>query len=89
MQMEQSRWSETRGWTPSPPGTLTQDAQFILLFGGRTCIPELALLIRCVGWRLVLKQRIEAYGEISPFHLAATSELHNHTMTITPLSELL
>lgn len=71
--------------------------------------PELALLISCVGRKLVLKQRIEeevegvqdvlgqetvlagfySYGEISPFTPAAKCELHNQTMTITTLSELL
>jgi hypothetical protein len=71
--------------------------------------PDLALLISCVGRKLVLKQRIEeevegvqdvlgqqavlagfySYGEISPFTPSAKCELHNQTMTITTLSELL
>lgn len=71
--------------------------------------PDLALLISCVGRKLVLKQRIEeevegvqdvlgqqavlagfySYGEISPFTPSAKCALHNQTMTITTLSELL
>ncbi len=70
--------------------------------------PELAILISCVGRKLVLKQRIEeevegvrdvlgndttltgfySYGEISPFSLDASCELHNQTMTITTLREV-
>jgi hypothetical protein len=69
--------------------------------------PELAILISCVGRKLVLKQRIEeevegvrdilgeqaaltgfySYGEIAPFLLGETSELHNQTMTVTTFAE--
>lgn len=69
--------------------------------------PDLAILISCVGRRLVLRQRVEeevegvrdvlgprpsftgfySYGEISPFTLGATCELHNQTMTITTIAE--
>ncbi|MFY8021712.1 MAG: FIST signal transduction protein [Bacteroidia bacterium] len=69
--------------------------------------PELAILISCVGRKLVLKQMIEeevegvadilgnkttycgfySYGEISPFSLGASCELHNQTMTITTMKE--
>jgi hypothetical protein len=71
--------------------------------------PQLALLISCVGRRMVLKQRAEeeveqarevfgndailtgfySYGEISPLTPNAKCELHNQTMTITTLSEVL
>lgn len=70
--------------------------------------PELAILISCVGRKLVLKQRIEeeveivrdilgeqtaltgfySYGEIAPFESGVRCELHNQTMTITTLREM-
>jgi len=70
--------------------------------------PELAILISCVGRKLILQERtfeeVEAaknifgketmitgfysYGEISPYNVNATCELHNQTMTITTFSEL-
>jgi len=69
--------------------------------------PKLALLISCVGRKLILDNRIEeevaavsdvfgpntlltgfySYGEISPFSLNATCQLHNQTMTITTFDE--
>jgi hypothetical protein len=68
---------------------------------------EWAILISCVGRKLVLKQMVEeevegvrsvlgkeaaltgfySYGEISPFSMDATCELHNQTMTITAFAE--
>ncbi len=70
--------------------------------------PEIAILISCVGRKLVLKQMIEeevegvadilgdnttfcgfySYGEISPFSIGASCELHNQTMTITTMKEV-
>jgi hypothetical protein len=70
--------------------------------------PDLAILISCVGRKLVLNQRIEeevevirdifgkdtaitgfySYGEISPVKGFSNCELHNQTMTITTMSEL-
>jgi hypothetical protein len=70
--------------------------------------PELAILISCVGRKLVMKQRVEeevegirevmgettaltgfySYGEIAPFGLGETCELHNQTMTITTFAEV-
>ena len=69
--------------------------------------PELAILISCVGRKLLMRQRIEeevegvrdvlgketvlagfySYGEIAPFAIGATCELHNQTMTITTFAE--
>jgi len=69
--------------------------------------PKFALLISCVGRKLILGKRIEeeveaikeifgpetllsgfySYGEISPLHSAAQSQLHNQTMTITTFNE--
>ena len=71
--------------------------------------PELAILISCVGRKMVLRQRIEeevegvrevlgpqavltgfySYGEISPPAPGSRCELHNQTMTITTLAEML
>jgi len=70
---------------------------------------SLALLISCVGRRLVLNQRVYeeleavedvvtadcpmcgfySYGEISPLQNGTQCRLHNQTMTITTLSEVL
>jgi hypothetical protein len=70
--------------------------------------PALAILISCVGRKLVLQERTEeeveaaqqifgsntkitgfySYGEISPFNLTYTCELHNQTMTITTFNEI-
>jgi hypothetical protein len=69
--------------------------------------PALAILISCIGRKLLMGQRIEeevegvrevlgketilagfySYGEIAPFAIGATCELHNQTMTITTLAE--
>ncbi len=68
---------------------------------------QLAILISCIGRKLVLDQRVEeeieeiietvgenvtycgfySYGEIAPFDLEVSCQLHNQTMTITLLSE--
>ncbi len=70
---------------------------------------ELAILISCVGRKMVLEQRIEeevesvrevlgnepiltgfySYGEICPILDSVGCNLHNQTMTITTLSEIL
>jgi len=70
--------------------------------------PELALLISCVGRKLVLGRRVDeeveavaevfgkdtviggyySYGEISPLQEGGACELHNQTMTITCMQEV-
>ncbi len=70
--------------------------------------PEFALLISCVGRRVVLKQLVEeeveavrevlgdkpvisgfySYGELAPFDVDHSCQLHNQTMTITTFSEI-
>lgn len=70
--------------------------------------PKLAILISCIGRKIILGKRIEeeveavrevfnndtllsgfySYGEISPFNVNTTCELHNQTMTITTFDEL-
>ena len=58
--------------------------------------PQLALVVSCIGRKLVLDQRVEeetticgfySYGEIAPFNLEINCQLHNQTMTITLISE--
>ncbi|MCC7184599.1 MAG: FIST C-terminal domain-containing protein [Acidobacteria bacterium] len=71
-------------------------------------LPQCALLISCVGRKMVLQQRVEeeiegvldvvgatttltgfySYGEISPFSPSARCELHNQTMTVTTIAEV-
>jgi hypothetical protein len=68
----------------------------------------LALLVSCIGRRLLMGQRIEdeihavhevlsaeipqlgfySYGEIAPHSISGVSDLHNQTMTITVISEV-
>jgi hypothetical protein len=68
----------------------------------------LALLVSCIGRRLLMGQRIEdeiqavgqvlsprvaqigfySYGEIAPHSVSGVCELHNQTMTITLISEV-
>lgn len=54
MQVEQSRWKEAGGCAPESPGRLGSD--------------ELAVLISCVGRKVVLTQRdeegVEAIGDV-------------------------
>lgn len=69
----------------------------------------LALLVSCIGRRLLMGQRVEdeiqavgqvlpadtaqlgfySYGEIAPHGISGVCELHNQTMTITIISEVL
>lgn len=40
MKIEQTCWTETKGWSPAPPGGLGESAQLILLFGSRAILKE-------------------------------------------------
>lgn len=40
MQIEQTHWTQARGWTPAPPGRLAQSAQLVLLFGGTAVLQD-------------------------------------------------
>ena len=42
MQIEQTRWSQARGWVPAPPGRLGTQAQLVLLFGSPACLKRTA-----------------------------------------------
>lgn len=40
MQIEQTRWSQGKGWIPAPPGKLGDSAQLVLLFGSPACLTQ-------------------------------------------------
>src|SRR5437867_2958108 len=42
MQIEQTHWAKGKGWTPTPPGKLSPNAQWVLLFGSPACLKETA-----------------------------------------------
>lgn len=42
MQIEQTRWSQSKGWVPSPAGKLGANAQLVLLFGSPDCLKQTA-----------------------------------------------
>src|SRR5215207_6799889 len=42
MQIEQTRWSQDKGWIPAPPGKLGATAQLVLLFGSPACLKQTA-----------------------------------------------
>jgi hypothetical protein len=38
MQIEQTRWTDDKGWSPAFPGALGEKAQLVLLFGSPACL---------------------------------------------------
>ncbi len=40
MKIEQTRWTEAKGWEPEAPGKLGQSAQLVILFGGAKILKE-------------------------------------------------
>lgn len=40
MQIEQTRWSQFKGWTPASPGRLGANAQLVLVFGSPACLKQ-------------------------------------------------
>ena len=42
MQIEQTRWSQAKGWTPAVLGELGTKAQLVLLFGSPACLKQTA-----------------------------------------------
>ena|SRR5215207_8358624 len=42
MQVEQTRWSRAKGWTPAHPGKLSANANLVLIFGSPDCIKQTA-----------------------------------------------
>ena len=42
MQIEQTRWSQSKDWIPVPPGKLGAKAQLVLLFGSPACLKQTA-----------------------------------------------
>jgi hypothetical protein len=85
MQIEQSRWSQAKGWIPELPGRLGTKAQLVLLFGSRACLGK-------TGWqediagaypaahRLGCSTAGEIYGtEVTDETLVATAISFEHT----------
>lgn len=40
MQVEQTRWTEAKGWDPAPSGRMAKTAQLVLLFGSRAVLKQ-------------------------------------------------
>src|SRR5688572_16885668 len=40
MQVEQTRWSQSKEWIPAPPGKFGAKAQLVLLFGSPDCLRQ-------------------------------------------------
>jgi hypothetical protein len=40
MQIEQTRWSQGKGWAGAPPGKLGAEAQLVFLFGSPACLKQ-------------------------------------------------
>jgi hypothetical protein len=69
MQIEQTQWTQGKGWKPAAPGRLGAGAHLVLLFGGADALKEQHHLDELTqaypnahllgGRKLVLKQRIE------------------------------
>src|SRR5215216_5268798 len=85
MQIEQSRWSQYKGWTPAPPGTMGINAQLVLLFGSPTCLKQTQWQ-QDIGraypnaHRLGCSTAGEIYGtEVSDETLVATGIAFEHT----------
>ena len=71
MQIEQTRWSQAKGWTPSPPGRLKTRAQLVLLFGSPACVKNTDL-----------QQKIrEAYSEAHFLGCSTAGEIYGTEVT--------
>jgi len=44
MKVEQSKWTEARGWTPEHHAAIKESAQLILVFGARSILRKKELL---------------------------------------------
>ena len=85
MQIEQTRWVHGKGWEPTPPGKLGNDAQLVLLFGSPACLKQ-------TSWQADIKSAYpnahhlgcstagEIYGtEVTDETLVATAIAFEHT----------
>ena len=85
MQIEQTRWSQSKDWIPAPPGKLGTKAQLVLLFGSPACLKQTAWQddIRTAypnAHRLGCSTAGELYGtEVTDETLVATAIAFEHT----------
>jgi hypothetical protein len=71
MQIEQTRWSPAKGWTPSSPGKLSTQAQLVLLFGSPACIKQ-------TEWQQAIK---EAYPHAHYLGCSTAGEIYDTEVT--------
>ena len=85
MQIEQTRWSQSKDWIPAPPGKLGAKAQLVLLFGSPACLKQTAWQEDIVGaypnaHRLGCSTAGEIFGtEVTDETLVATAIAFEHT----------
>ena len=85
MHIEQTRWSQSQGWIPLPPGSLGSAAQLVLLFGSPACLRQTAWqedIARAYpkAHQLGCSTAGEIYGtEVSDETLVATAVAFEHT----------
>jgi len=85
MKVEQTRWSQGKGWTPAPPGKLGADAQLVLLFGSPACLKQIAWQDDVVSaypnaHRIGCSTAGEIYGtEVTDETLVSTAIAFEHT----------
>src|SRR5215211_8000020 len=85
MQVEQTRWSRAKGWTPAHPGKLSANANLVLLFGSPGCLKQSAWerTIRAAypnAHYLGCSTAGEIYGtEVTDETLVATAIAFEHT----------
>ena len=85
MQIEQTRWSQAKEWTPAPPGKLGAKAQLVLLFGSPACLKQTTWKDDITSaypnaHRLGCSTAGEIYGtEVTDETLVATAIAFEHT----------
>ena len=85
MQIEQTRWSQSKDWIPAPPGKLGANAQLVLLFGSPACLKQTAWQEDIVSaypnaHRLGCSTAGEIFGtEVTDETLVATAIVFEHT----------
>src|SRR6266498_938026 len=85
MQIEQTRWSQAKEWTPAPPGKLGAKAQLVLLFGSPACLKQTTWQEDIASaypnaHRLGCSTAGEIYGtEVTDETLVATAIAFEHT----------
>src|SRR5262245_32522304 len=85
MQIEQTRWSQGKGWIPKFPGKLGANAQVVLLFGSPACLKQTAWqddIVRAYpnAHRIGCSTAGEIYDtEVTDETLVATAVAFEHT----------